>query len=366
MAQHKTLHRLPSIVLGGSPRQHRGQSCVLTIISLMVVCGLRYKIVKKENNIAEVFGGYFSDLMFPLIPLYISIYLIYFIKAGSQRRFSRLFTRINHKKKHWAGLLTLFVFLVHWVPATQSIISRMFTSVLATLLALTLFILLQLHRNDVEDEIRIARSKHHVAPGLALPFFQVIEGIVRGNHERNELSFDEARDRYTKENRLNSIDWISEKIVILFLESDVHKGTAKQIREMERVPGEEHVSLSNLTLIAKETIQPRESVLNVVKIRSYPTDGSTWQNNYVVIAENRPLQTLMEMKNIPDNQMEFTETDYELQYKLYYEELKRLIAESEFTKTKVEVFHYSDNTRLGTFSKHLKRVVEKLKRDSAN
>ena len=54
--------------------------------------------------------------------------------------------------------------------------------------------------------------------------------------------------------------------------------------------------------------------------RSFPTENPhQWQNNYVVIAENRPLQTLLEMKNISDHEIEFTETDYELQYKLYYE-----------------------------------------------
>ena len=37
-------------------------------------------------------------------------------------------------------------------------------------------------------------------------------------------------------------------------------------------------------------------------------------------AENRPLKTLLEMKN--NAHIEFTETDYELQYKLYYEVMR--------------------------------------------
>ena len=132
------------------------------------------------------------------------------------------------------------------------------------------------------------------------------------------MSYDEARDRYTKENSLDPSDWISDKIVILFLESELHRGSSKDIREMERVAGEEHVTLSNLTLTNTVNIQPRESVLNVVKIKKV-FDKYHWQNNYVVIAENRPLQVLLEMKNISDNEIEFTQTDYELQYKLYYE-----------------------------------------------
>ena len=90
------------------------------------------------------------------------------------------------------------------------------------------------------------------------------------------MSYDEARDRYTSENSLDHRDWISQKIVILFLESDLHKGSSKDIREMERVAGEEHVTLSNLTLTNSQNIQPRESVLNVVKIRQgWTTIGMT-------------------------------------------------------------------------------------------
>ena len=140
------------------------------------------------------------------------------------------------------------------------------------------------------------------------------------------MSYDEARDRYTKENSLDPSDWISDKIVILFLESELHRGSSKDIREMERVTGEEHVTLSNLTLTNTVNIQPRESVLNVVKIKKV-FDKYHWQNNYVVIAENRPLQVLLEMKNISDNEIEFTQTDYELQYKLYYE--VEIVAQSE-------------------------------------
>ena len=152
------------------------------------------------------------------------------------------------------------------------------------------------------------------------------------------MSYEEARARYSEEHRLEEADWISEKIVILFLESDL---VSKDIRKLEKVSGERHVSRENLTLATTASLQPRKNVLNVVKIRSYPgsarlgavqTDfsrpgteaeaakGPDWVNNYVVIAENRPLKTLVEMKNNP--QIEFTETDYELQYKLYYEVMR--------------------------------------------
>ena len=147
------------------------------------------------------------------------------------------------------------------------------------------------------------------------------------------MSYEEARARYSQEHRLDESHWISEKIVILFLESDL---LSKDIRKLEKVSGETHVSRENLTLTSSNSIQPRKNVLNVVKIRSYPgsvagtvqTDFRSerkevvpnWVNNYVVIAENRPLNTLLEMKN--NAHIEFTETDYELQYKLYYEVIR--------------------------------------------
>ena len=148
------------------------------------------------------------------------------------------------------------------------------------------------------------------------------------------MSYEEARARYSQDHRLDEAHWISEKIVILFLESDL---VSKDIRKMEKVRGESHVTRENLSLTTANTVQPRRNVLNVVKIRSYPGSGGAgavqtdftrspggeeaqapgWVNNYVVIAENRPLKTLLEMRN--NAQIEFTETDYELQYKLYYE-----------------------------------------------
>ena len=147
------------------------------------------------------------------------------------------------------------------------------------------------------------------------------------------MSYEEGRARYSEDHRLDESHWISQKIVILFLESDL---VSKDIRKLEKVSGESHVTRENLTLSSANNLQPRKNVLNVVKIRSYPgpvasvqTDFTRssgpesalvspgWVNNYVVLAENRPLQTLLEMKNNP--QIEFTETDYELQYKLYYE-----------------------------------------------
>ena len=84
------------------------------------------------------------------------------------------------------SILTLVVFTAQWWShdGQQHKLSKIFTSLLSTFTALALFQHLQLHRNDLEDEIKMARSKLPVAPGLALPFFQIIEEMVKGNPER--------------------------------------------------------------------------------------------------------------------------------------------------------------------------------------
>ena len=196
-------------------------------------------------------------------------------------------------------------------------------------------------------------------------------------------SYLEAKHDYKKENRLADQDWISEKIVILFLESDLHKGGIMDIKKIEKNKGEEHsVVLDNLTQNYDANGQPRQSVLNVVRIktnkrekevpcnkkclkvesvkeikkdRGYfsqqseeftrvqelsekppqpPSCGQVhrklvdYQNSYVVIAENRPLMSLFEMRNLPDNKINFSQSDYELQYKLYYEVRMKIFSKS--------------------------------------
>ena len=111
--------------------------------------------------------------MFPLIPLYLALYLLYWRRAK---------TLSISEPQHCLGLLTLVVFSLQWSQAQeQQTVEKFFTETLAVIAAFCLFQHLQLQRNEVEDEIKMARSRLPVAPGLALPFFQVIEGIVEGS-----------------------------------------------------------------------------------------------------------------------------------------------------------------------------------------
>ena len=111
--------------------------------------------------------------MFPLIPLYLSMYLLYWRRAT---------TLSIYEPQHYLGVATVVVFSVYWIEAMgeKQAVENFLTETLAIIAAFFVFQQLKLQRNDVEDEIKIARSRLPVAPGLALPFFQVIEGIVEG------------------------------------------------------------------------------------------------------------------------------------------------------------------------------------------
>ena len=115
------------------------------------------------------------SVMFPLIPLYLAMYLLYW---------RRVTTLSLYEPQHYLGVATILVFSVRWYGAMVEkveAVENILTEILAIIAAFCLFQQLRLQRNDAEDEIKIARSRLPVAPGLALPFFQVIEGIIEGS-----------------------------------------------------------------------------------------------------------------------------------------------------------------------------------------
>jgi len=385
------------------------------------------QFIGSSSDIHKALISFYGKLLFPLIPLLIVIYYIFWNKAGSLHLFNTLFSSVNIKKKIVVNLLAVCLFVFYWLSSLAVLEpSSVLNSLLNCFFALSVFLELDLHRNNIEDEVKISRSSYNIAPGLARSFFTVIEGVITG--KIGGKSYKDSLNEYKKENRLDEKDWISNKVVILFLESDRdHKGSIQEIKKLERPPPcwnsnkvypEEHtVVLENLT--QKSHIgggQPRKSVLNVVKMKTdkvyknvletktwskknngpeeihrdrgyllqrdenflkihqenekasttkQPRLGNDqqtldeWKNNYVVIAENRPLLALHEMKN--ENKIDFTQADYELQYKLYYEELKRLIESNTETKEQVELYHYLDKSSRGEFSKHLIRIINEIK-----
>ena len=89
----------------------------------------------------------------------------------------------------------------------------------------------------------------------------------------------------------------------------------------------------------------------------------SWQNNYLIFAENRPLNTLYQMVDTPESQIGFNRNNFNIQFNLYYDELKRLIEDDPECRNMIELFKYKDYTRRrpGNFTNKMKELIKKMK-----
>jgi len=286
------------------------------------------------------------------------------------------------------------VFLIIW---SGGLVELMMTMVTVTPCVLV-FLRLGLHTNKLEDEIRLSRSKYHIAPGLARAFFSYLENAIKGTIGNDgkvmSKSYPAAKQDYIKQNKISPNDWVSDKVVVLFLESKSHNGDIHDIKKISRNKGEHHnLVLEPLRQEHELNAAPRQMDLNVVKIktdmkivkhgygdtiktdRGYfkqnsesevpnfhdkygePDEQVSWKNNYVVLAENRPLMALFEMRR----QKFLDETEYQLQFRLFYQEFKSLIEEDEDMRKHVHLYHYEDKPIKGNFSANLEKVVRELR-----
>jgi len=395
------------------PREKNGKYWVVSFIILVIgyrsVCSLYCASEPLQ------FETIFSYLV-PLVPLHLAIYLIHIRKANWDLKiFNKFFARVNIKTK--AGVSALVIPIIICISPDNNLFNFI-EQAIAAVVAVMLFDWLKIHRNTVEDEEVVNRAKHHIAPGLAKAYFSYIENVVKGVYDEdgNEVSepHEDALRDYVKENEIGTArDMVSEKILILFPESDKIRGTVHEIAAREKASGENYsLTLEPIIHRYMASGQPRKSVLNVIKVQdneiktryickencseiSYLRSKSVgadravtnlmhkreslledkiqgcgkfhekkdWQNNYVIFCENRPLNTLYQMVDAPDHQICFERKDFEIQFNLYYRELKRLIEEDEMCKNKVELFLYSDyhNCKDGNFSTNLKAKVKEMK-----
>jgi hypothetical protein len=348
-------------------------------------------------------------LMIPLVPLFIAICLIHFYKAGGQLHiFNKFFSKVRLETKACVSILVMSIFLmIFLMMEDRELVTvkplSLVIQCIAAVVAFALFDFLKIQRNNVEDEEVIEQAKHHVAPGLAMAYFRYIQNVVDGvvDEDGNEISkpHEDALRDYITENELESERvWISKKILILFPESQHIRGSVRDIATREKEKGENHC-LTLEPVIHKYMVagQPRKSVLDVIKIQDNMTTSHTrcsgkcrvsigadrtraplgglceklhevvsWQNNYVIFAENRPLNTLYQMLETPGTQISFDRGDFELQFRLYLEELKKLIEKDEKCRDKVELFPYPDYTsKKGNFSLKLKNHIKKMKMSSS-
>ena len=284
------------------------------------------------------------------------------------------------KIKTVTGLVAMVIFLLLFSsPEKTALLLQVLVS---TLPAVSVFLGLELQRNNVEDNLKISRSRYQIAPGLATAFFRFLENTISGKDNGKVISksYWEARQDYINDNDIDE-DNMNDQIVILFLESDHYKGSVQDIKMIEKnkcrddqgkmVWCEEHAILRrSLTQQYDPSGNPREGLLNVVRVKTVTEEPRSYSYsnniinqktleknpeistdrayfappqeefisqksevqeikeekpvmktsiNYIVMAENRPLQALFEMK-----EDYLSQEDYELQYRLYYEVTQRI------------------------------------------
>ena len=119
-----------------------------------------------------------------------------------------------------------------------------------------LFDILKIQRNTIEDDEAVIRAQQeasgNLAPGLALAYFRYIENVVRGVYDKEGNMKSKPHEQALKDWRRKEIgserDWISNKILILFPESDQIRGTVQDIAEREKDKGENHcLALDTIT-----------------------------------------------------------------------------------------------------------------------
>ena len=405
------------------PREKTGRIWVVgffvLIFCIFVSCS-ECCSTESSTNFLLYLASQLINLAIPLIPLHFAIYLVNFHKAGYQLAvFNKLFQKVSNHTKAFVSVLVMSIFLLVFLNQDTELVNiKLLNLGIQCFAAITVVILLEVlkvQRNTVEDETVVERAKQHIAPGLAMAYFRYIQNVVHGvvDDHGNVISLphEEALRDYVKENEIESdLVWISEKILILFPESEHIRGSVRDISDREREKGENHcLTLEPIIHEYEISGQPRKSVLDVIKIQDNQTttykrcggkcnkaaigsdrtrtnqmnisesplaassgglceklhEKKEWQNNYVIFAENRPLNTLYQMVDTPGTQISFERGDFELQFKLYLEELRKLIEEDEVCRDKVELFRYRDyESKEGNFSKQLKNQIKKMKMGS--
>ena len=116
--------------------------------------------------------------MFPLIPTLTVVYLLHWYRAGPLKQFNDQFCAVNKERKVAMNMFAVLVFII-WFQGSDKV-SMMVTYMVSMTPALALFLWLKLHRNNVEDDEKISRSKYHIGPGLATAYFSFIENTIKG------------------------------------------------------------------------------------------------------------------------------------------------------------------------------------------
>jgi len=387
--------------------EHKLTFGVITFYALVILLYTYSTFDVQGQSIFKSLMSSLSTLAKPLVPLHLAIYLIHFHKARyDTNNFNKFFAKIKVNTKAVVSMSVMVIFLLIVLDKENNLDGNKLLDLalqsLAALFVVSLFDILKIQRNKVEDMKVLNRSKHHVAPGLAMAFFRFIENVVHGVKDDKGGVISKPHKKALEdwirsdEDMTNMRNWISDKILVFFPKSERMRGSVHDIASREKADGEDHcLTLEKISHKYMTAGQPRRSVLNVVKIKDYskaqlvkcsgfncpePIDEDristfrpknceqiherkSWQNNYVIFAENRPLNTLHQMRDAPDSQISFDQNDFAIQFELFYRELERLLGEDSTCKERVELFKYNDYapSKVRNFTFYLQEKLRRMK-----
>jgi len=236
----------------------------------------------------------------------------------------------------------------------------------------------KIFKSQFEKENRVRDFKINLGCGLARCFYQYLENVIKG--KGNVPSSVELLRRYRRDERLiHGSQWICPRVLILFTEGvypyqtkDGHTlGTRNYLlsKEKEKYTSNSFCVPDDIEYKYEVNGTERKSKLEVIKMK---------RNNevfYAVLAENRPLSSLVKLVNQTgkldkksEAQVLIKEEELSVHFQVFKRELKRLLDEDEKCKDDdgnplYEVVHFKE-TKCLNVSDELYKIFDKIRNES--
>lgn len=278
---------------------------------------------------------------------------------GRQLMTGLSFNRTNKDDILCIGLIpgVIVVFLGNDLPATPQILKCLLIAFLV-LSKVFFILLLKITRNEVDSSRILERMPAVVGPGLAQAFSGYLENVIVG--KCGSPRYNEAINNYRKQEGIpDDKDWILNKVMIFFPEAKESRGSVEELVKKHNQGRVNHkLCFEKIKHNYEINGQTRVSWMEVLKLYDEDRCG------YVVIVENRPLNTLYtmaEQKVFSEDKLK-NEEMFKIQFHAYKNELKRLLDQKKGCMGNYEFFHYKDS-KLRDFGSAVIAKIDKMKLD---
>jgi len=236
----------------------------------------------------------------------------------------------------------------------------------------------KIFKSQLEKEKRVRNFKINLGCGLARCFYQYLENVIKGKGKVPGAP--ELLRRYRRDERLiHGSQWICPRVLILFTEGvypyqtkDGHTlGTRKYLlsKEKEKYTSNNFCVPDDIEYKYEVNGTERKSKLEVIKMKRND------EVLYAVLAENRPLSSLVKLVNQTgkfgknsEPQVFIKEEELSVHFHVFKRELQRLLDEDEMCKDSdgnplYEIVHFKETKDLNV-SDELYKIFEKIKKEN--